>query len=196
MNQGESITSYLMRITKLRNQLANIGHAYYEKELSMIILNGLPLSLDSFIQGISARPKLPKFDRLKIDCLQEELRLISRGTNFKEDLKVLYSQSYKGNKYDHQPRNKRKIDFQDKGERNFRDKRGTDYQNRKEGNSHDKGGRGRDYKNKKFHKRDISEIQCFRCDKFGHMAIHCPEQIKLQASIAEVKESESEHLVF
>lgn len=49
MNQGESITSYLMRITKLRNQLANIGHAYYEKELSMIILNGLPLSLDSFI---------------------------------------------------------------------------------------------------------------------------------------------------
>lgn len=79
MNQSETITSYFMRITELRNQLSTIGHTFDSKELTMLALNGLPTSWESFIQGISARSKLPKFDRLKTDCIQEESRLITRG---------------------------------------------------------------------------------------------------------------------
>ena len=44
----------------------------------MTILNGLPRSWDSFIQGICARKKLIKFNRLWEGCNQEEARLVSR----------------------------------------------------------------------------------------------------------------------
>lgn len=64
MIKGEIITSYFMRITELRDQLSTIGHTIESKELTMLALNGLPSSWESFIQGISARSKLPKFDRL------------------------------------------------------------------------------------------------------------------------------------
>lgn len=85
----------------------------------MIALNGLPLSWGSFTQGINARPRMPKFDKLKMVYLQEESRLISRGSNFKEDFQILYSQSRKKDQF------KRKT--QDKGDRNFRNKRKRDY---------------------------------------------------------------------
>ena len=44
MNYGESITSYFLRISNLKDQLANIGNQVDEKELSMISLRGLPIS--------------------------------------------------------------------------------------------------------------------------------------------------------
>lgn len=81
MNKGETITSYFMRITELRDQLSTIGHLIDNKELMLMAPNGLPTSWESFIQGISTRSKLPKFDRLKTDCIQEEYRLITRGIN-------------------------------------------------------------------------------------------------------------------
>ena len=45
----------------------------------MVTLNGLPASWENFKQGVCARSKLPKFDRLKANCIQEECNLISRG---------------------------------------------------------------------------------------------------------------------
>ena len=79
MNRGENITSYLMRVTDLRNQLLTIGHVYDSKELILVTLNGLPSSWENFRQGVCAHSKLSKFDRLKADCIQEECNLISRG---------------------------------------------------------------------------------------------------------------------
>lgn len=61
MNKGETITSYFMRITVLRNQLSRIGHIYDSKELT-ITLNRLLISSKNFGQGISDHSKLPKFD--------------------------------------------------------------------------------------------------------------------------------------
>lgn len=62
MNKGESITSYFMRIAKLRDQLSTIGNFIKRKELTMLALNGLPTLWEAFIQGISACSKLSKFD--------------------------------------------------------------------------------------------------------------------------------------
>ena len=62
MNKVETITSYLMRITDLRNQLLTIGHIYDSKELTMVTLNGLPTLWENFRQGVCASSKLPKFD--------------------------------------------------------------------------------------------------------------------------------------
>jgi hypothetical protein len=51
------------------------------------ILNGFPSSWDTFVQGICARRKFPKFDKLWTDCTQEESRLISKSnkTNNEEN---------------------------------------------------------------------------------------------------------------
>jgi hypothetical protein len=43
------------------------------------ILNGFTSSWDTFVQGICARKKLSKFDKLWTDCIKEESILISKS---------------------------------------------------------------------------------------------------------------------
>ena len=52
-----------------------------EGESVMTNLNGLPISWDSFIQGICARRKLISFSRHREECAQEEARLVTREEN-------------------------------------------------------------------------------------------------------------------
>ena len=59
MKNGESITSYFLRITELKDQLATMQNQIDDKELSMIALRGLPLLWETFIRGLSSRPELP-----------------------------------------------------------------------------------------------------------------------------------------
>ena len=33
-------------------------------------------------------------------------------------------------------------------------------------------------------RKDVSQIQCFRCDKFGHYAMNCPERKRQHATFA------------
>jgi hypothetical protein len=47
-------------------------------ELVNVVLRGLPRSWEPFVQGICAQEKLLDFDRLWIDCIQEETQLLSR----------------------------------------------------------------------------------------------------------------------
>ena len=68
MTKSESISSYFMRITKLKDNLRSTGEPIEDKELVVTTLNGLPPSWESFIQTISGRTKLPKFDRLWAYC--------------------------------------------------------------------------------------------------------------------------------
>ena len=64
MTKSKNITSYFMRITKVRDKLKSNGDNLEEKDLIMTTLNGISPSLESFIQTISGRTKLPKFDNL------------------------------------------------------------------------------------------------------------------------------------
>ena len=47
----------------------------------MTTLNGIPISWDSFIQGICARRKLISFSKLREECAQEEAILVTREEN-------------------------------------------------------------------------------------------------------------------
>ena len=71
MTKFENIASYFMRITDLRDKIKSIGDNIEEKDLVMTTLNGLPPSWESFIQTISGRTKLPKFDKLWAECTHE-----------------------------------------------------------------------------------------------------------------------------
>jgi hypothetical protein len=75
MDNSESVTSYLMRVSQIRDQLAAIGDVISDKELVTTTLNGFPTFWIPFVQGVCARSKLPKFDKLWADCTHEESRL-------------------------------------------------------------------------------------------------------------------------
>jgi hypothetical protein len=53
MNDDDSITSYFVRISQLRDQLQAIEEIISEKELVNIVLNGLPKTWDAFVASIT-----------------------------------------------------------------------------------------------------------------------------------------------
>jgi hypothetical protein len=78
MENSESVRSYLMRVSQIRDQLAAIGDITSDKEVVTTTLNGFPTLWIPFVQGVCARSKLPKFDKLWADCTHEEYRLAER----------------------------------------------------------------------------------------------------------------------
>jgi hypothetical protein len=75
MENSESVSSYLMRVSQIRDQLVAIRDIISDKEIVTTTLNGFPTFWIPFVQGVCARSKLPKFDKLWVDCTHEESRL-------------------------------------------------------------------------------------------------------------------------
>jgi len=81
MTKSEYVVSYLMNISQVRDKPIPIRHTIEGLELVSIILNGFYPSWEQFIQGIYVRSKLPTFDELCFDCVQEESKLSSRNNS-------------------------------------------------------------------------------------------------------------------
>jgi hypothetical protein len=152
MNDDDNITSYLVRISQLRDQLQAIEEIISEKELVNIVLNGLPKTWDAFAASMNTRKEYPTFEELWTCCAQEESRISAKEKPQR--------------KYDDQAFTAR---F-----KNFRNKR--KFGSRRKPNK----------------EKDISEVQCFNCRKYGHYKNHCPKlkkrKEKHEASVAEEKE--------
>jgi len=56
-----------------------VGETVLDAELVNVALNGFSKAWEPFIMGICAREKLPKWERLWDDCIQEETRRESRS---------------------------------------------------------------------------------------------------------------------
>ena len=164
MIKSKSIPSYFMRITELWDKLKSSGENLEEKDLVMTTLNGLPPSWDSFIQTISGRTKLPKFDKLWPECTQEETRIAAcqrlHGTQPEEN-QTFISHAKKGKgrgrkSYNHNHQNKRSNPPPDQ----------------------------------KNQTKDLSHIQCYRCKKYDHYASSywSSHKRKHEASTANVEE--------
>jgi hypothetical protein len=59
MNRSDNVTTYLMRITQIRDQLAAVGETVVEPELVNVALNGFTKSWEPFIKGICAERHSP-----------------------------------------------------------------------------------------------------------------------------------------
>ena len=64
MDRGESIQSYFMRITEIKNDLLSIGEVTSDWELSLIALGGLTSDWDVFNTTILNNDRIPGFDEL------------------------------------------------------------------------------------------------------------------------------------
>ena len=64
-----------MRVSQIRDQLAAIGDVISGKDLVTTTLNGFPTFWIPFVQGVCARSKLAKFDKLWAGCTHKESRL-------------------------------------------------------------------------------------------------------------------------
>jgi hypothetical protein len=71
MNDDDSITSYFIRNSQLRDQLQAIEEIISEKELVNIVLNGLPKTWYAFATSMNTRKEYPTFEELLTCCAQE-----------------------------------------------------------------------------------------------------------------------------
>ena len=78
IKKGESMNSYFLRVDSIRDELSTIGTIITDTELTLMTIDGLPNSWETFAQGVSARDKFLDFNRLKGDCLQEESRKLKK----------------------------------------------------------------------------------------------------------------------
>jgi hypothetical protein len=152
MNDDDSITSYFVRISQLRDKLQAIEEITSEKELVNIVLNGLPKTWDAFAASMNTRKEYPTFEELWTCCAQEESRINAKEKPQKKHDDQAFTARFK----------------------NFRDKRKL--------NS----------RKKPKQRKDILEIQCFNCQKYGHYRNQCPKlkkrKEKHEASITKEKE--------
>jgi hypothetical protein len=75
MAKGEGVVSYLTKITQMRDELAVVGEKTKDYDLVCVALNGFSKSWDVFVRGVVAQEKLPEWQRLWDDFVQEEIRL-------------------------------------------------------------------------------------------------------------------------
>jgi putative lipoic acid-binding regulatory protein len=132
MNVDDSIKSYFVRISQLRDQLQAIKEIISKKELVNIVLDGLPKTWDAFAASMNTRKEYPTFEELWTCCAQEESRI-----NAKEKSQKKYDDQAFTTKF--------------KNKRNF------------------------GLRKKPNQEKDMSKIQCFNYEKYGHYRNHYPE---------------------
>jgi hypothetical protein len=69
MTKVENVTTYLTKITQVRDDLAAVGEVVADSELVRTALNGLTKQWIVFVEGIVARANLPKWGHLWDDFI-------------------------------------------------------------------------------------------------------------------------------
>ena len=75
MTRAENVTSFLTKITQVRDELGVVGEVVTRNELVRTALNGMTKLWSIFVEGVVAREHLPNWDHLWDDLVQEEIRL-------------------------------------------------------------------------------------------------------------------------
>jgi len=79
MNKGETVQSYIIQISCLRDQLQRVGENVSAGELVVVTLRGLPPIRETFVTTINNNNVLSTFDKIVGKLTQEESRMIVRG---------------------------------------------------------------------------------------------------------------------
>ena len=69
---------YLTKFTQCRDELGSVGVTVDDEDLVSLALLGLPKSWHSYQDSVNGREKLPGWERLWLDLVQEEIRRNTR----------------------------------------------------------------------------------------------------------------------
>lgn len=83
MARGETVTSYLTRVSQVQDELAAVGEVVDSAELIRAALDGFSKSWESFARGIVSRENMASWERVWDDFVQEELRVGSTSTSLR-----------------------------------------------------------------------------------------------------------------
>jgi hypothetical protein len=75
MIKSDSVTSYIMKVTQVDDQLALVGEKVANEKLVNMVLNRFPTPSEPFFKGIFSWEHLPNFERLWDDFIQEETQM-------------------------------------------------------------------------------------------------------------------------
>ena len=93
MARGESVTTYLTKVSQVRDELAVVGETMDSAKLIRVALNGFSKSWETFIWGIVSRENMPSWEQLWDDFKQEELQVGSVSSSDQHGGDVLASLS-------------------------------------------------------------------------------------------------------
>ena len=74
MEKGDSIPKYLMKFVHCRDELGSAGITVDDDDLVSLALLGLPKSWHGYEYFVNGQEKLPNWERLWSDLVQEEIR--------------------------------------------------------------------------------------------------------------------------
>jgi hypothetical protein len=152
MQKGETIQEYFSRILESKEQLEAIGDTIDEDEFIMTTLNGLTRPWDAFIQMICARMEKLKFDSLWEECIQEETSVANREALLaRDDDQALATHTKRGR---NKPYFQKETHKEPQPPNNFNNKESHPRRFQKKGQRRE---------------RDYSSVQCYHCDKMGHI---------------------------
>lgn len=78
MTRSNYVASYLMKINHVKDALVAIEDKIKDSKLITIAQKKIPSPWEPFIQEIYGGGKLPSFDELWDECIQEETRLLDK----------------------------------------------------------------------------------------------------------------------
>ena len=86
MEKGDTISTYMNKLTTCRDELGSVGITTADHDMVSLALLGLPKSWNSYQDSVNGREKLPHWERLWSDLMQEEIRRSTRdGSSYKDD---------------------------------------------------------------------------------------------------------------
>ena len=78
MEKGDSMPKYLTKFVQCRDELGSISIIVADDDLVSLSLLGLPKSWHSHQDSVNEREKMPDWERIWLDLVQEEFRWNTR----------------------------------------------------------------------------------------------------------------------
>ncbi|XP_076906184.1 uncharacterized protein LOC143562180 [Bidens hawaiensis] len=179
MNETETIDEYASRMTAISSKAATLGQPYEERKLVQKFFTSLP---SRFIEVVAYLEQqiIPSLYNLTAHAQAHQLDLKTIGF---EDAVVrlkAYEEQIKGHV----------LPSEEGGGKGSNRGRGNGRGGGRGSRNHGSQG-GSNEGDKREGKKDYSEVQCFRCDEFGHFVSRSPVRRKeRQAHLADAKEKD------
>ncbi|XP_076907783.1 uncharacterized protein LOC143564368 [Bidens hawaiensis] len=187
MAENETVEEFAGKLTGMVSKATSLGHVFEQDVLVKKLLDAVP---DKYFQLVASIEQSVNLDSLmfedavgRLKAFEERLRGRERASNSQRQLLFNRLESiHKGKSYDQSgSRGKGWPSSQGRGrgqETGGQDREDGDQDGCENRDGQHRGSRytgQRRTKDRQWRRKDMSQVQCYHCDEFGHFASTCPE---------------------